>query len=151
MNWALHHIGYLTDALEAEAARWEADFGYERDGPIFEDATQTARVCFLRQPGAGHWLELVSPWGESSKLARAVQQKVTLHHLCYETADLLSALESLRARGWLPLGVPVPAVAFNGRLIAWAMDERRTLIELVQAGPGRYRLDSLCDGKQLDR
>jgi methylmalonyl-CoA/ethylmalonyl-CoA epimerase len=143
MNWALHHIGYLAADLESEAARWVADFGYERDGGTHEDPVQTAKVCFLRQPGASHWLELVSPLGTGSKLANALQHKATIHHLCYETPDLKVALSALRARGWLELGPTAPGVAFGGRPIAWVMDRRRVLIEILQAGPGPYSLNAL--------
>jgi methylmalonyl-CoA/ethylmalonyl-CoA epimerase len=143
MKWALHHVGYLTDDLEAEAARWIADFGYERDGPVYEDPLQTAKVCFLRQPGANHWLELIAPLGASSKLANALRQKVTFHHLCYEVPDLTAALATLRERGWLALGAAAPAVAFGGRPVAWVMDSRRALIEIVEAGPGPYGLNTL--------
>lgn len=142
----LHHIGYLTDDLAAEAARWCADFGYERDGPVFEDPIQTARVCFLRQPGTQHWLELITPSGPSGKLTNALRQQVTLHHLCYEVLDVSAALSALREKGWLPLGHPAPAVAFGGRPVAWVMDRRKALVELVEAGPGPYQLKTLRPG-----
>ncbi|MGA2052046.1 MAG: VOC family protein [Opitutales bacterium] len=144
MKWALHHIGYLADDLEAEAARWVADFGYIRDGAAHEDPVQMAKVCFLRQPGASHWLELVSPTGPKSKLANAARQKMALHHVCYETDDLPRALASLRERGWLDVGPPASGTAFGGRPIAWVMDRRRILIEILQAGPGPYNLSALA-------
>jgi methylmalonyl-CoA/ethylmalonyl-CoA epimerase len=143
MSWALHHIGYLTGDLEAEAARWQADFGYECDGPVHTDPAQTAKVCFLRLPGADHWLELVTPDGPASKLANALRQQTAFHHLCYEVPDVIAAVATLRERGWLPLGSPAPAVAFGGRPVAWVMNERRALIEIVEAGPGPYQQKAL--------
>ena len=139
----LHHIGYLTNDLAADAARWCADFGYEWDGPVYDDPVQTARVCFLRQPGADHWLELITPSGPSGKLTNALRQQVTLHHLCYEVADVVAALAALREKGWLTLGNPAPAVAFGGRLVGWVMNQQKVLIELVEAGPGSFQLKSL--------
>jgi len=143
MVGSLHHIGYLTDDLAVEAARWCTDFGYEREGPEFADAIQSARVCFLRQPGADHWLELITPVGPSGKLTNALRQQVCLHHLCYEVPNVFTTLALLREKGWLPLGNAEPAVAFGGRLVAWAMDRRKMLIELVEAGPGPYQLKTL--------
>jgi methylmalonyl-CoA/ethylmalonyl-CoA epimerase len=147
MTWALHHIGYLTDDLETEAARWCADFGYQRDGQVYTDPVQTAKVCFLRLPGADHWLELVTPDGPSSKLANALRQQSTFHHLCYEVPNVTEALAALRERGWLPLGPPSAAVAFGGRPVAWVMDQRRVLIELVEAGEGPYQQRALRAAK----
>jgi len=140
MTFALHHIGYLASDLEAAAARWCADLGYLRDGPVHEDAFQTAKVCFLRLPGHGPRLELISPAGKDSKLSNALRKGVTLHHLCYEVPKITDALATLRGKGWLQLGEPAPAVAFGGRSIAWMMDKHGVLIELLQSGPGPYQL-----------
>jgi methylmalonyl-CoA/ethylmalonyl-CoA epimerase len=142
----LHHIGYLVAALPEDAAAWVDRFGYVVSSPVIEDATQTARVQFLRQPGAPYWLELVAPLGPQSKLARALEHGPHLHHLCYEAAELEAACRHLRARGLFPLGRPVPAAAFGGRPIAWFLDRAGLLVELVAAGAGPLSLATLTPG-----
>jgi len=140
---ALHHVGTLVDDIEAATRRMVDRFGYAVESPVIEDAAQTARVRFLRLPGADHWLELVTPVGERSKLRNALSKGVTLHHVCYEVSDLTAALTHLRDGGMLVIGEPTPAVAFGGRRIAWLMDRHAPLVELLEAGAGPFGLADL--------
>jgi methylmalonyl-CoA/ethylmalonyl-CoA epimerase len=130
----LHHVGFLTGDLEGTSQHFNSVLGYKIESRVVEDSLQTARVQFLRQPGGTSWLELVTPNGEGGKLANALKQGDGLHHLCYEVTDLESACSAYRDRGCLMVGSPTPAVAFDGRRIAWFMDRRRFLFELVEAG-----------------
>ncbi len=142
--FALHHIGYLTADLAASAEQLARRFGYRIESPVIHDPQQTARVQFLRLPHADAWLELITPDGETSKLTRAVQTEGDkLHHLCYEADDLQAACDSLRADGLLLISPPTPAVAFPGRQIAWLIDRRKMLVELLQAGEGALSLSGL--------
>ncbi|MBC2594326.1 VOC family protein [Ruficoccus amylovorans] len=143
----LHHTGYLVGDLPAAGAHFCGLLGYRVESAVIEDSAQTARVQFLRQPGADSWLELVSPASENSKLSSALKKGGGLHHLCYEVDELGAACAHLRAGGMFPLGEPVPAVAFPGRRIAWFMDARRLLVELVEAGKGVLSLASLRAGQ----
>lgn len=139
----LHHLGYLVPELEPAARHFAAALGYRIESEPIEDAIQTARVQFLRQPGARHWLELVSPLGRGGKLDGALERGVSLHHLCYEVENVEAALSHLRAAGCLPLARPAPGAAFGGRRIVWAMSQANGLIELVEAGLGPRSLGAL--------
>lgn len=132
----LHHAGYLVRDIDAAATHYCDLLGYRKESAVIEDPVQTAKVQFLRQPGAGSWLELISPTSPESKLAAALEKGVLLHHLCYEVADIESACEHFRKKGCFPVCLPVPATAFPGRRIAWFMDKRRFLFELVEEGSG---------------
>lgn len=55
-----------------------------------------------------------------------------LHHLCYETANLDRQLESARACGGLVTRMPLPAIAFGGRRIAWVYTRNKLLIEYLE-------------------
>jgi len=140
---ALHHVGHLVRDIGAASARFRDVFGYVIESPVIHDPVQTAYVRFLRRPGADHWIELVSPDGEASKLSRALAAGVTLHHYCHETGDMAATLEHARAGGFAVIAPPVDAVAFPGRRIAWIMDRSRLLVELVEAGDGPLSLFSL--------
>lgn len=140
---ALHHVGYLVKDIPSAAAYYCELLGYRIESAVIEDVRQTAQVQFLRQPGASSWLELVSPACADSKLAAALQKGVTLHHLCYEVADMERACQHFRAKGCFPVGEPTPATAFPNRRIAWFMDARRLLIELLENGEGALSLASL--------
>jgi methylmalonyl-CoA/ethylmalonyl-CoA epimerase len=139
----LHHIGYLVQDLAPSAADFVARFDYLVESVVIDDARQTAKVQFLRQVGAMHWLELVSPTGPHSKLYNALQHGEGLHHLCYEVSNLEQAAKQLREQKMLPLGKPQPAEAFSGRSIAWFMDRGGLLIELLEGGPGELSLATL--------
>ena len=139
-NLRLHHIGYLVEDVEQASRHWTRAYGYAPDGEIIHDAGQEARVCLLRQDGATHWIELISPDSTESHLQRALQRKVTLHHVAYVANDFDEAIQSLRAAGCLPLSKPVVGAAFH-REIIWFQDPLRGLVEIIAPGAGPYSLD----------
>ena len=55
------------------------------------------------------------------------------YHLCFETRDIDAALAHAKEYGCVILSQPVPAVAFQGRRIAWLYTPSRQLFELVEA------------------
>jgi methylmalonyl-CoA/ethylmalonyl-CoA epimerase len=55
-----------------------------------------------------------------------------LHHLCFVTKDLERELARVKALGALVVQPPVPAVAFQGRRIAWIYTRDRLLVELLE-------------------
>lgn len=139
----LHHLGYLTADLGLAVAHFQNTLGYSVESPVIDDAAQTARVQFLRQPGSFSWLEIVTPNGPHGKLNNALRRGEGLHHVCYEVSDLEAACARYRERGCLMVGAPTLAQAFPGRRIAWFMDQRRFLFELVEAGAGPLALASI--------
>jgi catechol 2,3-dioxygenase-like lactoylglutathione lyase family enzyme len=139
----LHHLGYLTADLPAAALHFQRTLGYRLESLVIEDTAQTARVQFLRQPGSTSWLELVTPNGRHSKLTNALRRGDGLHHVCYEVMDLELACARYRERGCMMVGAPTPAQAFSGGRIAWFMDDRRFLFELLEAEPGPLSLASI--------
>lgn len=145
---ALHHVGYLVKDIAAAAEHYCDLLGYRVESAIIEDPGQTAYVQFLRQPGSASWLELIAPNGGQSKLGNALAKGVLLHHLCYEVADMDEACRYFRAKGCFPVGAPLPAAAFEGRRIAWFMDARRFLFELLEEGEGALSLRSLIVATQ---
>lgn len=140
----LHHIGMLVKSIESSARQQVERYGYRIESQIILDPVQTAHVQFLRLPGGAHWLELVSPVDDQSKLQNALAKKGEgLHHLCFEVPDLPAACEHLRAGRQFMLSGPTPAVAFGGRRIAWFMDRAGFLTELVESGEGPLQLRNI--------
>ncbi len=133
----LHHIGYAVAEIEPAVALYVERFNFQLCTPVIHDPVQTAYVQFVRLPGDQVYLEFVAPDGPGSKLASAVTNHINLHHLCYAHDDIDRASYDLRKTGMVLLAPPVPAVAFNGRRIAWMLAADRALIELVErGGPG---------------
>jgi len=143
-TYELHHIGLLVKDVESATQVQLTRYGYQIESEIIHDPIQTARVRFLRLPHAQHWLELVAPENEQSKLFNALAKRGEgLHHLCYEVSCLAAAIAHLREGRQLLLSGPTPAVAFGGRCIAWFMDRAGLLTELVEAGEGPLSLASI--------
>jgi methylmalonyl-CoA/ethylmalonyl-CoA epimerase len=131
----LHHVGIVVPAIEEHCAFYVDTLGYRQRTPIIHDPVQTAFVQFFAIPGSDHYLELVAPDSESSKLQRAARKGLPLNHLCYSCENMTGVLLSLRESGCLIIQDPVSAVAFDGRPIAWAMIPDGVLIEIVERGP----------------
>jgi methylmalonyl-CoA/ethylmalonyl-CoA epimerase len=130
----LHHIGYAV----ADAARYLETFLVPLLGPLeigrtYEDPIQKVRVRFVTVP-PGSLIELVEPLEEESPVSRVIgSPRGGVYHICYEVDDLESEIRRFRQRRCLPLGTPVPAVAFAGRRIIFLMTPQHDLIELVEA------------------
>ena len=137
LGFRLHHVGVATNKLEETAAMLESLFGYRTISGPFADPVQRVSVSFLTLDHDDTiQVELVEPLTDDAPV-RSILQKGggTAYHLCLETADLDAALMHCKGLGCLIVSAPAPAVAFDGRRIAWMYTKTRQLIELVET-PG---------------
>lgn len=96
------------------------------------DPLQTVRVGFVApRSGNGASVEFIEPTDENSRVALFLKRGGGFHHVCYQVRDLQGELERARAGGALIVQEPVPAVAFDGRTIAWLYTPDRQLVELL--------------------
>jgi methylmalonyl-CoA/ethylmalonyl-CoA epimerase len=124
-----HHVGLACTDIEQEATRLSI-LGYRTEGVPFVDPVQGVRGMFVG--GQAPRLELLEPHGSAGVLKPWLEGGIKLYHLAYEAADLnvsLAALCENRGRLVVP---PTPAVAFDGRAIAFVMLPNRLLVELIQ-------------------
>ncbi len=127
------HIGVAVASMEQALAAYQEVFGYVVLGGPFEDQVQNVSVCFVGTGGSGDpTIELVAPAGENCPVNRFLAKGIGAYHLCYEVDDIEDALGYVRSRGCIVVSEPVPAVAFEGRRIAWFYTSTRQLIELVE-------------------
>jgi methylmalonyl-CoA/ethylmalonyl-CoA epimerase len=139
----LHHVGFVVKSIDEQVGGFVKSLAATWDGKIIHDPLQGAKVTFLRTPGTGDALvELVEAAGEDSPVSRFTKQGGGLHHICYEVGDLVEHLKFVRAAGSVVVRAPRPAVAFEQRLIAWAVTPERLLLEFLEAPkmPPTYRL-----------
>ena len=134
-NLRLHHVGIVVPAIEEHSAFYVGTLQYRQRTPIIHDCIQTAFVQFFEIPGSDHYLELVAPDSESSKLQRAARKGLPLNHLCYSCHNIAHMVSFLKESGSIVRQDPIPAAAFDGRFIAWLMTPVGLLIELVERGP----------------
>jgi methylmalonyl-CoA/ethylmalonyl-CoA epimerase len=130
----LHHVGFVVTSIDERIGGFVKSLAATWDGKIIHDRLQRAKVTFLRTPGTGDALvELVEPAGEDSPVSRFTKKGGGLHHLCYEVGDLAEHLKFVKAARCIVVRAPQPAVAFEQRLIAWALTPERLLLEFLEA------------------
>jgi methylmalonyl-CoA/ethylmalonyl-CoA epimerase len=130
----LHHTGIAVRDIATTADVYVRSLGFELRTGIIHDPTQQAYVQFLRLPGDQAYVELVQPDRPEAKLSQAVAKGGGLNHLCYSVDDIEAACRVLAERGLFVIAPPAPAVAFDGRRIAWLIGKDVCLTELVERG-----------------
>lgn len=130
----MHHVGIVVGSVDAEVSSYETILNLRVVSGPYVDPLQEARVIFLSRGLAGESaIELVEPTSETSPVAAFLKRGGGMHHVCYVTKDLDRELARLRALGALPVRAPRPAVAFEGRRIAWVYTRQKLLVELLEA------------------
>jgi methylmalonyl-CoA/ethylmalonyl-CoA epimerase len=129
----LHHIGFVVFSIQESVEGFARSVDATWDGNVVFDAIQKVRVTFFK----GHnptdpLIELVEPSGPASPVASFVERGGGLHHLCYEVPNLEAHLTFCKSVGAKIICPPVPAVAFGGRRIAWAVTRNRLLMEFLE-------------------
>ena len=77
-------------------------------------------------------VELVEPVGPRSPVRKFAEAGGGLHHICYEVDDLKSRIAASQEAGGTLVRVPLPAVAFEGRKIAWILTAQKLLVEYLE-------------------
>ena len=129
----LHHVGYVTASIAGSVDEYTKATGLVWDGRIIHDPLQMVSVAFLGSPDdRSPVVELVEPAGRRSPVNQFLAASGGLHHICVEVADLNSAIQESKSAGCTLVRVPLPAVAFDGRKIAWITTPTGQLVELLQ-------------------
>jgi methylmalonyl-CoA/ethylmalonyl-CoA epimerase len=110
-------------------------FGYKVISGPFDDPIQKVTVNFLAKSDEDvAEIELIAPISEDSPIrSMLAKDGGGTYHLCFETSDIDGALIHAKKNGCIVVSSPVPAVAFQGRRIAWIYTRSRQLFELVEA------------------
>lgn len=124
-----HHLGVACLDLDKEAKPWLA-LGYAPEGPDFEDPRQLVRGRFL--VGAGPRLELLIATAEASPVKAALARGAKIYHQAFLAPRFDESLLKLRNLGCKLTVGPEPAVAFQGRRIAFLLMPNLNLIELIE-------------------
>ena len=131
----LHHLGFVVESIADCAERFTRSIRGAWDGRIIHDPIQAVHATFLQQPSPVEALiELVQPDGPQSRVAPFLNRGGGLHHLCYEVDKLEEQLEYSRSLGAVMIQKPVPAVAFDGRRVAWIYTRDKLLLEYLERG-----------------
>jgi methylmalonyl-CoA/ethylmalonyl-CoA epimerase len=129
----LHHVGFVVSSISQVGREFARSIAGEWNGNIIHDPLQQARVTFMQCGADGNpAIELVEPDSEKSPLNKFVAKGGGLHHICYEVDSLETQLASCRLNGSLIVKQPLPAVAFQGRPIAWVYTKEKLLVEYLE-------------------
>jgi methylmalonyl-CoA/ethylmalonyl-CoA epimerase len=135
LDFKLLHVGVAVPALGPTTELLSTLFGYKVVSGPFDDPIQRVSVNFLAKSDQDPAeIELIAPNGEDSPIrSMLAKDGGGAYHLCFETSDIDGALAHAKQSGCIIVALPVPAVAFNGRRIAWIYSRSRQLFELVEA------------------
>jgi methylmalonyl-CoA/ethylmalonyl-CoA epimerase len=126
----VHHYGLATNNLEQSIDTLRS-LGYIV-GKITLDPVQRVRVAFASHPQEG-MIELIGDIDTKGPTSRIISKTGNgLYHICYEVNNLEETTVILREKGFLLRHAPVPAVACDGRRIAWMYNRYIGLIELLE-------------------
>ncbi len=113
----IHHIGIAVANLEESLARWVSLFGAV-PGPIEEIPERGVRLVHLRF-SEGSEIELISPLGEQSPVARFLESRGEgVQHFTLEVDDIEAALSKLTMAG-LKLVSEKPQAGAGGAQVAF--------------------------------
>jgi methylmalonyl-CoA/ethylmalonyl-CoA epimerase len=135
LGFKLMHVGVAVPSLGPTTETLSNLFGYRVISGPFDDPIQKVSVNFLTTaPTDSVEIELIAPLTEDSPIRSMLAKNGGgSYHFCFETSDIDKALEHAVKNGCMIVSKPVPAVAFQGRRIAWIYTSSRQLFELVEA------------------
>ena len=123
----------MVSSIQESAESFVQSLGASWDRNIIFDPVQKVRVSFFQGRNiADPLIELVEPGEPESPVSGFLERGGGLHHLCYEVENLDSHLTFCKSVGTIIIRPPVPAVAFEGRRIAWGISKRRLLMEFLE-------------------
>lgn len=128
----LDHVGIVVKDLAAGGAAYATHLGLTVDSPVFYDPIQKVRIQFWRD-GHGSRLELIEAACEDSPIAGALRKGGGLNHLCYQLDDIDATVQDAVNHGAILTAPVAPAVAFEGRRVAFLYFRELGLVEFVEA------------------
>ena len=128
----IHHYGLATNDLERSIQAFRS-LGYHV-GEIITDPIQKVKLVFVSRREEP-LIEIICDLDMAGPTQQIVSKSGSgLYHLCYEVNNLDETMAKFREMGFLPRHKPVPAVAFQGRRIAWMYHRFVGLVELLEKG-----------------
>jgi methylmalonyl-CoA/ethylmalonyl-CoA epimerase len=110
----IDHLGIAVSDLDAAVRAYEAlGFAVQSTHDV---PTEKVRAAFL-PVGESH-LELLEPTDPTSVIARFLEKRSGLHHVCVLVEDIEKALAELKARG-VPLVDETPRLGAGGCRVAF--------------------------------
>jgi methylmalonyl-CoA/ethylmalonyl-CoA epimerase len=127
----IDHLGIAVPSLDAAVAAYAA-LGFTVEA-THDVPSEKVRTAFL-PVGESH-LELLEPTDPGSVIAKFLEKRTGLHHVCVLVADIEAALAALKSRG-VALVDQTPRVGAGGCRVAFVHPKAAggVLLELKEQG-----------------
>jgi len=129
----LNHVAIAVPDLEKAAAVYRDVLGVKVSEPLPQPA-HGVTVVFVELPNTK--IELLLPLGENSPIKSFLEKNPNggIHHMCFETDDLLAERDEVKAQGLRVLGDGEPKIGAHDKpvLFLHPKDANGCLIELQQ-------------------
>jgi methylmalonyl-CoA/ethylmalonyl-CoA epimerase len=129
----LNHVAIVVPDLDAGTATYRDTLGAKVSEPV-DLPDHGVTTVFVELPNTK--IELLHPLGEASPIAKFLEKNPAggIHHVCYETDDIIAARDKLKADGMRVLGDGEPKTGAHGKpvLFLHPKDFCGTLVELEQ-------------------
>ncbi len=129
----LHHVGIVTDDIEAAIRHHKELFGFVPITDVVDDPIQKVSVVMLSGPEPDSVpIELISPLSEDSPVSKILKGTARLYHLCFVVENIEEALKNFRRNGAIIISGPVPAELYEGEKIAFVYTPDKYVVELLE-------------------
>jgi methylmalonyl-CoA/ethylmalonyl-CoA epimerase len=128
-NWRFHHVGIATTSIESFANRLN-ELSSNSVGS-FEDPLQGVRGMFIEIGNIN--LEILEPLDGDATLMPWLTVGNRMYQIAFEVDDLNEELATARENKIRIVREAHPAVAFDGRRVAFMMPAPGILIELIES------------------
>lgn len=127
----VHHYGFLTKNIEKSLRTFEK-LGYEKTSDLINDSQRGIDILFIESKN-NQVIELVSPNQPESVVNSVMKSQVnSIYHICYIVKSLELSIESLSKKNFVLIDPPKPAIAFDGKKVAFMMSRHTGIIELLE-------------------
>jgi len=94
----IDHIGIAVRDLKRSLLHWEKHLGLYNRG--IEELEAGGVICAHLKPEDGPELELLTPWDESSTVAKFLARHGEgIHHICLEVDNIFSSIKEFKDQG----------------------------------------------------
>jgi methylmalonyl-CoA/ethylmalonyl-CoA epimerase len=126
-----HHLGIATKDILKSVQLYKKSLGWEMRTVIVFDPIQNVNILFMGDKNDILY-ELIEPVDETSPVYNLLKKRISLYHFCYAVQDIQKKIEELSENGFFLISGPVPAVAFDGKKVAFLINQDNLTIELVE-------------------
>lgn len=127
----VHHYGFLTKNID-KSLSYFYKLGYKKISNLINDKERGVDIVFIESKN-GQLIELVSPNIENSIVSNIIKNQAnSIYHICYIVKSIELEVEKLVKENFILINEPKPAIAFDGKRVAFLMSRYTGMIELLE-------------------